>query len=188
MLRVAFKEWAAVCGALADGRQALIIRKGGIAEVGGVFKPEYDRFWLYPTFLHQQHGGVKPAAEPYLAAATANRPPDGVLRFSHFAEVAGVYFVRSLDAALSLNDLHVWSADTIRQRFHYRSPGLYVLPVRIFRGPSHEVPEHPAYAGCKTWVELDRALSTEGSTPLLPEAAFAETAKTIHDRLAESIP
>ena len=39
MLRIAFKEWAAVCRALASGRQSLIIRKGGIAEAGGVFAP-----------------------------------------------------------------------------------------------------------------------------------------------------
>ena len=31
MLRHAFKEWAVICKALAEGRQALILRKGGIA-------------------------------------------------------------------------------------------------------------------------------------------------------------
>ena len=29
---IAFKEWAGVCAALAEGRQSLIVRKGGIAE------------------------------------------------------------------------------------------------------------------------------------------------------------
>lgn len=183
MLRIAFKEWAAVCRALADGRQALIIRKGGIAEEGGTFKPGHDRFWLYPTILHQQQGGIKPEAGPYLTAAAAERPPEGTLRFSHYADVAGVHLVRSLDAALALDDLHVWSADTIRQRFHYRTLGLYVLPVRVYRAPAADVPEHPAYAGCKTWVELDRGLNTDGAVAVLPGDAFAAQLKAIEERL-----
>ena len=40
-LNVAFKEWAVVCQALAAGRQSVILRKGGIAEEGGIFRPEY---------------------------------------------------------------------------------------------------------------------------------------------------
>ena len=38
MLKDAFKEWAVICRALAEGRQALILRKGGIAEAGGDFR------------------------------------------------------------------------------------------------------------------------------------------------------
>ncbi|HYV35699.1 MAG TPA: DUF1802 family protein, partial [Gemmataceae bacterium] len=45
MLKHAFKEWAAICKALAEGRQGLILRKGGIAEPGGDFQIEHTRFW-----------------------------------------------------------------------------------------------------------------------------------------------
>ena len=62
------------------------------------------------------------------------------------------------------------SPETIRQRFDYRTPGLYVLPVRVFRAPAAEVVEHPAYAGCKTWVELD---PDRGSPPSAPENRIA---------------
>ena len=54
-LSIAFKEWAVICRALAEGRQSLILRKGGIAEAGGQFRPEHDRFLLYPTYFHEQH-------------------------------------------------------------------------------------------------------------------------------------
>ncbi len=158
MLRVAFKEWAAVCRALAEGRQSLILRKGGIAEQGGTFRPEHERFWLYPTYFHeQQRKGLKPEFVPLIDAAEADRPPPGVLRLTYFAEVTGVRFIDRLEDALALDPLHVWSEETVRQRFHYRAPGLYVLAVRVFRSRSPaELPENPAYAGCKTWVELDR--------------------------------
>ncbi len=171
MLRIAFKEWAVVCRALAEGRQALILRKGGIAEAGGAFRPEHDRFWLYPTYFHEQHQqGIKPEFAPLLQLAEADRPPAGVVRLSHFAEVAGVRFLDRLEDALALGPRHVWTDDTIRHRFHYRSPGLYVLTVRVYRAATPtELPENPVYAGCKTWVELDRGLPTDGATPVLTD-------------------
>src|SRR5436305_1239423 len=148
MLGVAFKEWAAVCQALADGRQAVILRKGGIAEEGGAFRPEHDRFWLYPTYFHeQQQKGLKPEAAALLDAAEADRPEPGAIRLTHFVEVAAVRFASDLDAALRLDAFHVWTADTVRQRFHYRSPGLFVLAVRTYRTRTPQVvKEHPAYA------------------------------------------
>src|SRR5215469_1358035 len=135
MLRHAFKEWAVICKALAEGRQSLILRKGGIAEEGGIFKPEHSRFWLLPTFAHQQAGGVKPEALPLLRAAEGERPPAHLLRFHHFAEVSGVFWVPRLEDVLALDRLHLWSEETVRQRFAYRSPGLYVLALRVYRVP-----------------------------------------------------
>jgi hypothetical protein len=52
-IRTAFKEWAAICRALATGRQDVILRKGGIVEDGGEFRPDHASFLLLPTFLHQ---------------------------------------------------------------------------------------------------------------------------------------
>ena len=64
--------------------------------------------------------------------------------------------------ALAIDQLHVWSEETVRQRFHYRTPGLYVLTARVFRVRTPvEIPEDPAYAGCKTWVELDREVKEQ---------------------------
>src|SRR4051812_42629783 len=124
MLRTAFKEWAVICRALAEGRQALILRKGGIAEDGGRFRPEHDRFLLYPTHFHEQHrAGVKPELLPLLDAAEADRPPAGRLRFTHLVAMATVHHITDLDRALALDPLHGWTAGTVRQRFHYRTPG-----------------------------------------------------------------
>ncbi|HEY1375578.1 MAG TPA: DUF1802 family protein [Gemmataceae bacterium] len=184
MLRIAFKEWAVICRALAEGRQALILRKGGIAEAGGEFTPEHRRFWLYPTYAHEKPNGIKPDAVDLFRAAEADRPPAAMLRLTHFAEVSGVYHVRQLFGALLLDDLHVWSETTVRHKFEYRSPGLYVLPVRVFRAAAPtELPETPAYAGCRTWVELDRELPTAGATPVLGGAAFDALLDALDRRL-----
>src|SRR5262249_28815329 len=105
MLRIAFKEWAAGCPALALGRQSIILRKGGIAELGGSFEPEHNRFWLYPTYVHQQHGGLKSDSAELIATAEADRPPAGVVRMSHYADVQAIYHVEKLFGALLLEDL-----------------------------------------------------------------------------------
>src|SRR5947207_2782421 len=173
-LRHAYKEWAAICLALAQGKQSLLIRKGGVAEPDGDFTVEHMRFWLLPTYVHQQEeGGLQPDAQPLLAEALAARPPAGLLRLTHFAEVLGAYHIRALTPALLLAHLHLWSRATVEKRFHYRTPGLFVLPVRVWKAAEAvELPESDYYRGCRTWVELERALPTAGATQVLAEAAI----------------
>jgi len=158
---VAFKEWAAVCRALAVGAQTMILRKGGIAEAGGTFRPEHNHFWLYPTYFHEpQAGGIRPEFLSLLDAAEADRPPPGAVRLTHVAEVLRVRFVTDLDAALALAPSHILSAETVRKRFAYREPGLYVFDVRTAPAGPLVLSETPTFLGCKTWVELE---STENS-------------------------
>lgn len=183
MLKVAFKEWAVMCRALAEGRQALILRKGGIAEKEGAFRMEHIRFWLFPTYVHEQRVALQPEAAPLLEQVEAERPPAGMIRLTHFAEVAGVYHVHELLGALLIQSLHLWSEETVRARFVYRTPGLYVIPVRVFRAAeAFELTDLPAYAGCRSWVELERELPTAGATPILDDAAFRDILGTL-DRL-----
>jgi hypothetical protein len=180
MLKHAFKEWAVICTALAEAKQALILRKGGIAEPDDTFALEHSRFWLYPTYIHQQGAGIKPEAVPLLEQASADKPPAGMIRLTHYVEVPGVYQVRDLWAALVLNHLHLWSEETVRKRFNYRAPGLNVLPARVFRVPSViEVAEKPEYAGCKSWVELDHELPTDGAVPVLTDEAFRDVLRSL---------
>src|SRR5947209_17814194 len=120
MLKDAFKEWAVICKALAEGKQAIILRKGGIAESGGAFRVEHTRFWLFPTYAHQQRAGITPEAVPLLEQVEAERPdrtggvsPPSMVRLSHFAEVHGVYHVQDPVGALRLAGLHCWSQETV---------------------------------------------------------------------------
>ncbi len=175
MLKHAFKEWAVICKALGEGRQALILRKGGIAETGGTFHVEHPRFWLFPTYVHQQETGIRPEAAPLLKEVLAQRPPEGILRLTHFAEVSGVYHIHQLMPALMLAHLHFWSEETVRKRFAYQTPGLFVISVRVYRATTaHELPDTPTYQGCRSWVELDKALPVKDAVPVLTEDAMRD--------------
>jgi hypothetical protein len=178
MLQHAFKEWAVICKALGEGTQALILRKGGIAETGNDFQVEQRRFWLFPTYTHQQRAGIKPEAIPLLEQVEAERPPPGMVCLSHFAEVTGMYHVHDLVPALVLNHLHIWSEETVRMRFAYRTPGIYVLPVRVYRATqTFELPDIPKYAGCRSWVELHQPLPTDGAVPVLNDEPYSDLVK-----------
>ncbi|MDP9405577.1 MAG: DUF1802 family protein, partial [Actinomycetota bacterium] len=54
----ALKEWAAVAAALLDGRQTVLLRKGGIHEKA--FRVGADAFVLFPTVAHSHAERVRP--------------------------------------------------------------------------------------------------------------------------------
>jgi hypothetical protein len=174
-MNIAFKEWAVICQALAEGKQALILRKGGIAEAGNTFRPEHSRFWLYPTYLHEKEHGIKPEYAALLKEVEKHHPPKGTVRFSHFVEIPCVYHVADLPSLMMLNGMHLWTEETVRHRFEYKHPGVYVLPARVYRIPrTFDLIETPKYAGCKSWVELEQNVPTEGAMPVLDDAQFKE--------------
>jgi hypothetical protein len=180
MLRYAFKEWAVICQALADGQQAIILRKGGIAESTGNFEVKHNQFWLFPTYVHQQRTGLQPKAMSLLHEVESHRPPAGMVRLTHFAHLGGIYRVRDLTRALLLGHLHLWSQETVKARFAYRGPGLYVLPVRVYRAAkAFELPLTPEYEGCRSWVQLDQELPTEGAQPVLSDADFHDVHRSL---------
>ena len=92
----------------------------------------------------------------------------------------GIYHVKKAGLAQLLAHLHIWSDETVDKRFHYRQPGLFVLVVRVYRAKDAiDITETQEYAGCKSWVELERELPTEGSIPVLDAKSLAD----IHHQL-----
>jgi hypothetical protein len=174
MLRHALKEWAVICRALAEGRQAILLRKGGIEE-GGEFHLAHTRFWLYATYVHQQETGINSEARPVLEEVQRQRPQQGVVLLEHFAEVDGIYHVHDVATVLKLRQMHFWSDETAQARFSYRHPGLFVLPVRVYRAAQvTQLSELPTYSGCRSWVDLEQEIPTERATPILSDEIFHE--------------
>ncbi len=167
---IAFKEWDGVCSALAHGRQALILRKGGIDEGPGGFAPEYPAFWLYPTRVHQAQQGLKPDEG---SPSTLAGVPEGMVPIDSLASVALVGRVDRKELIPSLDGFHVWTAETVEKRFAYREPGLWVLGVRIYRLAEPVLIEMtPEQAGCKTWVPLGQDIPTRDPVPVLDDGTF----------------
>jgi hypothetical protein len=185
-INAALKEWAIVCRALADGRQILLIRKGGIEEIKPGFQVAHRDFWLFPTYVHQKPADLVPEVLAEFEEVQRSQPAAGTIQFQLYATVADVVKVMDLDRLRALEGRHILSWDCVASRFHYRNtPGVHVLTLRIYRRPSpRAVTSAPWYDGCVSWVDLDEPLSTEGCAPVLSDAEFDARLADIRARLA----
>ena len=181
-LNIALKEWAVVCAAMESGRQVVLLRKGGIYEAAGEFELEHPRFLFFPTYLHQDLKMLKPEAHAGFQART--QEPNEV-RLSAMGEVTDIIQLRSRQQMEALDAEHIWTAPLIDMRFNYRPENpLYLLLVRAYRLPGETVLENtPAYAGCKSWVPLDRAISIAGAMPVLDDATYELRRNQIKSKL-----
>lgn len=181
-LHVALKEWATVCTALEQGRQILLLRKGGIHETGGEFHLEHPRFLLFPTYLHQNKEMLKPTEHAGFVAATAE---PARITLSAAGEVTDIIQLKSRAQMDTLDDQHVWTKPLIDMRFNYRPDNpLYLLLVRAYKLERPITVENtPAYAGCKSWVPLTRPVQATDSVPTLPDPAYEAKRSVILDRL-----
>lgn len=170
-LNIALKEWAVVCRALKTGRQIMLLRKGGIHESSAGFELEHMQFLLFPTYLHQNLQMLKPEAHAEFEAHTAE-PATITLRSA--AEVTDIIRLQRRDQMDALEAQHIWTRPLIDMRFNYRPENpLYLLLVRAYTlAHPTTIQNTPAYAGCKSWVPLDRSVSTAGATPALSDEQY----------------
>jgi hypothetical protein len=175
-VRTAFKEWAVIADALGRGEQIIILRKGGISEGPGGFRVEQPEFVIFPTLFHQQRESVTPAAQARYDQLAADFPAPEVVRVEFCAQVVDWRHLTSLSSANRLRGQHCWRDDVIARRFDWgRVQSIYALAVRVFRLRARlELPMRPAYAGCKSWIELESDLDTRGARPVLDDGAFGQ--------------
>jgi hypothetical protein len=176
----ALKEWAAVCRALEEGRQSVLLRKGGIIEETRDFALVERRFLLFPTYEHQDEGSVQEPYRTWFRESIERRPPADVVRISSWAEVTDLFLTHDLDAMLELHDHYAWSDDYIRMRMAYkpRKP-MNVVVVRTWNLPAPvDVAVLDHFAGCKSWVPLAETIPM-GGVPVLSDAEHASRVQRV---------
>lgn len=187
MLEIALKEWAATCLALERGEQVILLRKGGLRDEEGIFRLESSRFWLLPTYLHQDLRLVKPEFQPLLQQAG---PQDGegdrFFLISLWAEVARTWTLQPDRSHLLQQVAHIWSEAYLELRRSFRpEEPIVCAALRVHRLPApHHVKVLPQYLGCRSWVDVP-SLSTADSRPCLSEAAFSRSISEIEAVLGQ---
>jgi hypothetical protein len=188
---VAFKEWAVTVRALAEGEQLLTLRKGGIREENKHFEIEHDRFFLYPTFDHQQNDLVRQSHLPELARALQDGgiPQPERVRIRAWAEVSASYLITDPRAIDALSPYYVWTTDYAEKRLRWkRRHPLHVMVLRTYRIPRPvTVKVRPEYHGCRSWLELYRDLPFEG-TPVLSDEEFERASEEIEAIASDAVP
>lgn len=184
-MRIAFKEWAAVCQALGGGQQIVILRKGGIAEPGGRFAIDHREFWLLPTYLHQSREGIRAEYIPLFEQSLARRPAEGTAEIQFHAQVVDARQIHDEAALARVAHEHIWSERITRERFHrWQSDLVHALIVRVFALPRAVTIELlPEYEGCKSWVELATEIPTTGARPVVGDDEFGRRSAALRTAL-----
>lgn len=175
----ALKEWSAAVHALLDGRQTVLLRKGGVGEKR--FEVAAGEFLLFPTVAHSHPQRVRPEHRDLLARAAADSADEHVL-VRAAAKVVAALQVNRPEGLDDIQDLHIWTAASIRaDRLDFRPKHkLAVLVVSAM--PLIEpvqVTRIPEYAGCTSWVQLP--ISPSLAAPVHDDDALAEVAARVRD-------
>ena len=108
----ALKEWSAAVHAMLDGRQTVLLRKGGIREKR--FEVAADRFLLFPTVAHSHADRVRPEHQDLLAPAAADSDTDHVVLRAG-ANVVAAIAVSHPDGLADIEPLHIWTGKSVRE-------------------------------------------------------------------------
>jgi hypothetical protein len=178
-LTPALKEWSAAVHALLDGRQTILLRKGGIGEKR--FDVTAREFLLFPTVAHSHAERVRPEHRDLLPAA-ARDSTDEHLTLRAAAKVVAVLAVNRPEGLQEIEDLHIWTGESVRaDRLDFRPKHrLAVLVVQAIplRDPVR-ITRTPDYAGCTSWVQLP--VSPALAAPANDEDALARVAARVRD-------
>lgn len=184
---LALKEWAAVVHALLQGRQTVLLRKGGIHEkrfdipsgTAAVDAPVV----LFPTVAHSHGERVRPEHRDLLALG-ASDVREGSFMVRCGIILADVVEVRRPERLDTILDTHIWTSASVtedRVSFRPRVP-LQALVVRAFALPRPVLlPRDPAHAGCRSWLDLPVPWDARSGRQILDDAALREVTERVRD-------
>lgn len=165
---IALKEWAIVCKALEEGKQILLLRKGGIMEFRKGFEIKHNEFLLYPTYEHQSRESVKDEYKKELEKLLCSED-NNQKKFSEnaynlnqniinlFAKVSDVIEISDKSTLAKLQNYHIWNQEYVTSRMNYNpSKPLNVLLLRVYKIKEPLVIDiKNEWSGCKSWLNID---------------------------------
>lgn len=179
----ALKEWAVVCRALEEGRQTVLLRKGGILEYRQGFEVKHDRFILFPTYEHQAIEHLQADYAGKLDSVFKEQPPAESNVLSSYAEAHRVAEIKDPSVLKHLEKYHVWSESYVNARMAYnpRKP-MSVILVRVYNLQNPiKVDTKKEWAGCKSWIPIDVEAA---GRPALGDSAFLKVESEVMEVLA----
>lgn len=177
---LALKEWGAVAHALLQGRQSILLRKGGIHEkvfeAGG-----RGAFVLFPTVAHSHGERVRPEHADLLPLGEADVEDDG------FVVRCGVRVIDTITVARpeglpAVAHLHIWTDESVRRdRLEFRPRhALQILVVQALALPTATiVARQPEHGGCRSWVDVAVRWDGNAGSPALEEPRLLDDAARV---------
>lgn len=182
---IALREWAVAVKALEEGRQIIVLRKGGIAEETKEFRLESPRFYLFPSFEHQRPNLVKPEASELIRLTQVEAEElSSSVRITSYAEVIEDIEVTDIETLQRLDALHIWTEDYAEERLKWkRTKPLHVLILRVYMlEEPQELPMRDSYGGCKSWLTLEDVCSVP-MKPILTDEEFEQHVIAVRNQI-----
>ncbi len=164
-MMAALKEWAIVCKALEEGRQILLLRKGGIMEYRQGFEIKHNKFLLFPTFEHQSKEYIQPdyinnldiILQHHLNTPCHPTANSGRNKITSYARVIDVKEVNDKSILRKLEKYHIWNDRYVNLRMDYNpKKPISVLLLRVYKMNNPlEVDIKREWAGCRSWVSIE---------------------------------
>jgi hypothetical protein len=171
----ALKEWAVAVEALEHGKMIMLLRKGGLTEVGNRFQVAQQQILLYPTYEHQQPNLLKAEYATKVKPVSSGWHPEIVI-IGSWAEITDILQVTEESVVQALLPYHIWNEQLVSERLKWkpRQP-LHILLLRTYRLSSvSEILYHSEYGGCRSWIDLFEPISINGIVPVLSDEEYTK--------------
>jgi hypothetical protein len=207
ILMIALKEWAIVCKALEDGKQMLLLRKGGIMEYRKGFEVKHNEFLLYPTFEHQSIESIKAEYKEKLKEILEeqnkfyndnkkkidkdnknfNTVSNNIIKL--LAKVEDVIEISDKLTLSELRDYHIWSDEYVTMRMNYNpTKPMSILLLRIYKIRKPLIVDiNDKWAGCKSWIDIETDREFQNSHKLKMQNADYDTYESINTNKVETL-
>ncbi len=163
-----------MCEALGSGQQAIVIRKGGIAEGRDGLRFGHEEFLLMPTFFHQQAERVRPEVE-FSAPAPRESGDESPVEIRHAATLVWHRHITDHASLRKLAAFHILTEEEVEARYRQDpAPGVQVALLRVYRlDPPRVIPWQRGFGGCRSWAEVDEDFAGCMRVSVLSEEQFA---------------
>ena len=212
IVMIALKEWAIVCKALEDGKQMLLLRKGGIMEYRKGFEVKHNEFLLYPTFEHQSVESIKVEYKEKLKEILEeqnkyynnndnnnnrkeidkdnknfNTSSNNIIKL--LAKVEDVIEISDKLILSELRDYHIWSDEYVTMRMKYNpSKPMSILLLRIYKLRKPLIVDiNDTWAGCKSWIDIETDREFQNSHKLKMQKIEYDTFESINTNKVETL-
>lgn len=161
MSMLALKEWSIICKAMEEGKQTLLLRKGGILEYKKGFEISQKLFLLYPTLEHQAaeylQSNYLQEYELLLKRNSSESVQDKVNTLRIIARIEAMQEFHDNELLSKLEKYHIWNEKYVNMRMNYNpKKPMNALLLRIFKlSQPISIDVNPEWAGCKSWIDIE---------------------------------
>jgi len=161
MSMLALKEWAIICRALEEGKQSILLRKGGVLEYKKGFEISQKIFLLYPTFEHQSKEYLQPNYlenfELLVEGKDSITNNDKLNTIRIVASIEEIHEFCDETTLSKLEKYHIWNERYVQSRMNYNpKKPMNALFLRVYKLPKPiSIDVKPEWAGCKSWIEIE---------------------------------